>query len=179
MINLILEETLKEKDFECAKFCMILSQTFYKVSAEESRPRVFLQELIEGHEIWKQIEFWEGMIKHSINEELDNKHSYNYQSESDDERNQRTQSIAFGQLLSFSYNMLSFEIGKDKVGETINNFCKVYKLQKELSEQITKSVEDYSEKVDQQVKMDVIEDNMSNISGEGEIESERSHVTKI
>lgn len=162
----VLDETMRERDFESAKFCMILSQTFYKVSSDPNKPRVFLQEAIESHEIWKQIEFWEGIIKYSINEEVHNQRAYNvYHTETSDDKKIRIQSIAFGQLLSFTFNMLSFEIPKDKVRDTINSFCKLYKIQEEMASQILKSVDEYTTTMDQQVKMDIVDDNLSVISG--------------
>jgi len=42
---------------------MILSQTFYRVSTELNNPRLFLQLSIESHEIWRDMETWEGIIK--------------------------------------------------------------------------------------------------------------------
>lgn len=167
LLKAILDETLKEKDYESAKFCMILSQTFYKVSSDPNKPRVFLQEAIEDHEIWKQTEFWEGIIKYSINEEVHNQRAYHtYHSESADDKQMRIQSIAFGQLLSFTFNMLSFAIPKEKVKDTIYNFCRIYKMPEEMASQIIKSVDDYTYSIDQQVKMDIVDENLSMISEE-------------
>jgi hypothetical protein len=165
LLNLILDDASKEKDYESAKFCMILSQTFYRVSTDPNNLRIFLQAAIETHEIWKQTEFWEGIIKYSIHEEVYHQKNYNnYTQESPDDKQLRIQSIAFGQLLSFTFNMLSFEIPKEKVRETINSFCKSFKIGEELSSQIIKSVDEYSSSFDQQVKMDIIDDNLSVIS---------------
>jgi hypothetical protein len=167
MLNKILDETSREKDYECAKFCMIISQTFYKVSSDPNKPRVFLQEAIDNHEIWKQTEFWEGIIRYSINEEIHNQRAlHTYHSESPDDKQMRIQSVAFGQLLSFSFNMLSFLIPKEKVRETINNFCKIYKIQEDMAAQILKSVDDYTDSMDQQLKLDIIDDNLSSLSDE-------------
>jgi hypothetical protein len=163
----VLDETLKEKDYESAKFCMIISQTFYKVHSDPNQPRLFLQEAIQSHDIWKQTEFWEGIIKYSINEEIHNHRSFhNYYNESQSEKQMRLQSIGFGQLLSFSFNMLSFEIGKEKVRDLIKNFSKLYKIPDEMSIQIIKSVDEYSATIDQQVKMEMVDDNLSAISDE-------------
>src|SRR4051794_33012757 len=86
----ILDETLKEKDYESAKFCMIISQTFYKIHTDPNKPRIFLQEAIELHDIWKLTEFWEGIIKYSINEEIHNSRAYHtYHSESADDKQMR------------------------------------------------------------------------------------------
>ena len=123
LLGRILDETAKERDYESAKFCMILSQTFYKISADPNKVRVFLQEAIESHDIWKQTDFWEGIIKYSVNDEAHNQRAaHTYINESVDDKQMRIQSIAFGQLLSFSFNMLSFLIPKEKVKETINSF---------------------------------------------------------
>jgi len=59
----ILNEIYKDKDYESAKACMILSQTFYRVSTELSTPRLFLQIAIESHIIWKDMEIWEWILK--------------------------------------------------------------------------------------------------------------------
>jgi hypothetical protein len=165
LLNKILDEAIKEKDFETTKFCMILSQTFYKASNSSTCARVFLQQAIEGHEVWKRIDFWEGIIKYSIHEEVHYKrtNTYDYK-ESANDKQIRIQSIAFGQLLSFTFNMLSFEIPKEKVRESINSFCMLYKIPEELSIQILRSVDDYSTTMDQQVKNDIIEDNLSVLS---------------
>jgi hypothetical protein len=167
MLLRILDETAKEKDYECAKFCMIISQTFYRVSSDPHNPRIFLQEAIESHDIWKLTEFWEGIIRYSINEELHNQRAlHTYHSESADDKLMRMQSVAFGQLLSFSFNMLSFMIPKEKVRETIHNFCKIYKIQEDMAFQILKSVEEYTDSMDQQLKLEIIDDNLSSISEE-------------
>jgi len=167
LLGRILDEATKDKDYECSKFCMIISQTFYKVSADPNKSRIFLQEAIETHEIWKSTDFWEGVIKYSINEEAHGQKATNtYQNETPEDKQMRIQSVAFGQLLSFSFNMLSFLIPKEKVKDTINNFCKIYKIQDEMAMQILKSVDDYSDSIDKQVKMDIIDDNFVNITDE-------------
>lgn len=66
LLNRILDEIVLQKDFESAKYCMILSQTFFKPSIDITNQRIFLQNAIENHEIWKNIEFWEQIIKCNI-----------------------------------------------------------------------------------------------------------------
>lgn len=165
LLNQILDETSKDKDYESAKFCMILSQTFYKISQDNNHPRIFLQQAIETHEIWKQQDFWEGIVKYSIHEEVNHQRNYNsYNNETQDERILRIQSISFGQLLSFTFNMLSFDIPKEKVKDISYVFIKNYKIPEEMGYQIIKTIDDYSETIDQKVKMDIIEDNLSVLS---------------
>jgi hypothetical protein len=166
-LNRILDENLKEKDFEAAKFCMIISQTFYKVSNDPNKPRIFLQETIDSHDIWKHTDFWDGIIKFAVNEEIYNQRAHHtYVSESADDKQTRIQSVAFGQLVTYTYNMLSFDISKEKAKETINNFCKIYKLPEELEIQILRSVDDYTPTTDEQIKNEIINDNLSTICNE-------------
>lgn len=144
---------------------MIISQTFYKNSDDINDPRIILQQHIEGHEIWKRIEFWEGIIKYSIHEEAHNQKFFNaYGRETEMEKAIRLSNIAFGQLFSFAYNMLSFQIPKTKVKEVITSFSKIFNVDEEMKSQIFKMVEEFTEIVDQQIKMDILEDNISMVS---------------
>ncbi len=59
----ILDEIVKAKDYESFKYCLILSQTFYKVSKENHKPRIFLQNAIEIHPVCIEVSFWEEVIK--------------------------------------------------------------------------------------------------------------------
>lgn len=70
LLNRILDEINMQKDFESAKYCMILSQTFYKPSSDINNHRIYLHTAIENHEIWKNIEFWEQIIKCIIKNEF-------------------------------------------------------------------------------------------------------------
>ena len=61
-----LEDIYKEKDFDSTRFCMLLSQTFYKTATEPNKPRIFLQTAIEVHDIWKNVDYWEELIRCKI-----------------------------------------------------------------------------------------------------------------
>jgi len=90
------------------------------------------------------MEFWEGLIKYNINEELHNQKNYNmYTSESNDEKTLRIKNTAFSQLNSFIYNMLSFEIRKDRIRDLVMNFSKYHSINEEGTQQIFKNIEDY------------------------------------
>ena len=58
-----IDDMSRDKDFESTRFFMLLSQTFYKTASEPNKPRIFLQTAIEKHDIWKNMEFWEEIIK--------------------------------------------------------------------------------------------------------------------
>jgi hypothetical protein len=60
MLN-ILDEVIKEKDYECARYCIILSQTYHYFD-ELDNTKYFLQKKIENHELLKMSDFWENFI---------------------------------------------------------------------------------------------------------------------
>lgn len=42
---------------------MNLAQTLYKAANQPNKPRVFLQNVIEDHPLWKSADFWEEFLK--------------------------------------------------------------------------------------------------------------------
>jgi len=107
-------------------------------------PRIFLQSAIDSHQIWREMEFWEGLIKYNINEELHNQKNYNmYTSETNEEKCLRIKNTALSQLNSFIYNMLSFEIRKDKIRDLVINFCRYHQIGEDQMASIFKNIEDY------------------------------------
>ncbi len=63
LLNLCLDEIWKDKDYQSAVVVMTLSQTLYKNALQPNKPRVFLQNILEYHSIWKNMDFWEDFIK--------------------------------------------------------------------------------------------------------------------
>lgn len=45
---------------------MNLAQTLYKAANQPNKPRVFLQNVIEDHPLWKSADFWEEFLKCKI-----------------------------------------------------------------------------------------------------------------
>jgi hypothetical protein len=62
-----LESIYKDRDFESSISIMMLSQTFYKTATEPNKPRIFIQISILSHRMWKDLEFWEELIRCMIN----------------------------------------------------------------------------------------------------------------
>jgi predicted metalloprotease with PDZ domain len=63
LLYICLDEVVKDKDYQSAKNCMNIAQTLYKTANEPNKPRIFLQNLLESHSIWKSQDFWEEFIK--------------------------------------------------------------------------------------------------------------------
>jgi hypothetical protein len=56
----LLDKSIEFKDYETARFTMILSQTFYTLQNKE---KISLQNKIESHNIWTKIDFWEDFFR--------------------------------------------------------------------------------------------------------------------
>jgi len=136
----MLEDLIKYKDYENIKYCLILSQTFYKITNESSNSKVFLQAIIAKHHIWKNFEFWEELIKYSVIEEI-NLQSLGIPNNLEEE-NDKNNNIVFSQLLSLSYQILIFIKEKDKIKDLILKFIKVYQLPEQFSNQLLKTIEE-------------------------------------
>ena len=80
-----------------------------------------------------------------INEEMHSQKNYNiYTFESSVQKNKRIKSIVVTQLISFSYNMLSFNVSKEKVKDLILSFSKYYEIEEVSVQEIIKNLEEYS-----------------------------------
>ena len=174
LLNKILDEIIIHKDYNSAKYCIILSQTFFKPSCDIVKKKIFLQSVIENHEIWKNIDVWEQMIKRklcyhlvSINEEM-NKQSlfslYNFENPNDEKS--RIENSVFGQLIIFIENMMSFDVNKQKVKDLVMEFCKIHSMSEELTLQISKQIDEYNVNTSQFIRNELVDDNLAFISDE-------------
>lgn len=113
-----------------------MSFTFYKfarieqtVSGVYREEKIFLQASIVDHPIWKDLEFWESAMFNSINEELSQQKNYKLEeNETAGETTLRLRNLVFGQLTSYSHNMLMFNLDKMEVRNLLSKFCKAYSL---------------------------------------------------
>ena len=172
LFNKILDEIYIHKDYESAKSCIILSQTFYK-PADDINQKIFLFDTIENHQIWKNIKFWEQIIKCksyiylvSIREEINNqKHNF----DNPDDEKKCNEYCIFGQLISFIYNMISFNVGIEIVKDLIMEFCKIHNLSDDLTKQISLNIQEYNDRKSQIKSKEIVNDNISIISSEKNI----------
>lgn len=120
-----------ENDISTALKVMILTLTFYKIgnNFQQKNEKIFLQASISNHPLWNLVDFWECAIFNSIKEELKCQKVYHLNLlESDNETSNREKNIIFGQLASYSHNMLMFGLKKDLVKEITILFIKNFYL---------------------------------------------------
>ena len=137
----ILDISEKENDYESAKNCIILSQTFY---IEEKGKKKYLFESIMDNKWLTSAEFWEGVIEKMIQGELEKNQLMNntISKETGEEKKKRISNIAFSQVLPYSNNMLDFKMDRNVILGVVNKFIEKYEIEKELAEPIVSNVKD-------------------------------------
>ena len=144
LLNESLSNSYKEKDFVCIKLIIIISTNLFKLNKIKNNPRVFLYEYIKGNSIWKDIKFWENLIKYDINEEMHNQKKYSlYSEENDILRNIRIKDVIKRQVSTNLYNMNLFDINSSLMFKIINYFSNYYELQSSVVEYLNNIVKNY------------------------------------
>jgi hypothetical protein len=144
VFNVILNNSRKEKDFESINLCMILSQTFYKISKDN----IFLQTEVKKNEIWKKHSFWEEIIEFSIKEKIYNTKGFLiFLEENEEEREERVKQAANSILITFLYNMQLFDMSKEERKKIINKFVNKYDIKNFMFLDNELEVEEISDEV--------------------------------
>ena len=151
LLNECLNNSYKEKDFVCIKLIIIITKNLFKLNKVSNNPRVFLHEYIKNNSVWKDIKFWENLIKFDINEEMHNqKKYYLYSEENDILKNIRIKDIIKREVSSNLYNMNLFEINSSLMFKIINYFSNFYEIQPNVVEFLNNIVKNYQIDANQQ-----------------------------
>ena len=153
ILNFILELSQKEKDFDGAKNCIILSQTFYyeKTKGKEKKKK-YLSDYIKNNKWLKSLDFWEELTDFMIqgeitkNEEINKKNNF---VETPEQIKSRLSNIAFSQVLSNSNSMIEFMVNKDDINKFIDFFVKKYGIEKSIEEVIYENIKNTSYQMDE------------------------------
>ena len=163
LLNECLNNAYKEKDFVCIKLIIIITTNLFKLNKISNNPRVFLHEYIKNNSVWKDIKFWENLIKFDINEEMHNqKKYYLYSEENDILKNIRIKEIIKKQVSSNLYNMNIFDINSSLMFKIINYFSNYYELQSSAVEFLNNIVKNYQIDINQ--KSNKIKISIKNLS---------------
>jgi hypothetical protein len=145
--NLLYESLIysyKEKDFVCIKLIIEISTNLFKLNKVSTNPRVFLYEYLKNNFLWKDIKFWENLIKYDINEEMHNqKKYYLYSQENELLKNLRIKDIIKSQVSTNLYNMNLFEIDSSLMFKIINYFSNYYELKSSAIDFLNNIVKNY------------------------------------
>jgi len=145
--NLLYESLIysyKEKDFVCIKLIIEISTNLFKLNKVSTNPRVFLYEYLKNNFLWKDIKFWENLIKYDINEEMHNqKKYYLYSQENELLKNLRIKDIIKSQVSTNLYNMNLFEIDSSLMFKIIDYFSNYYELKSSAIDFLNNIVKNY------------------------------------
>ena len=161
IISSLLDKSIEYEDYECIKFCMILSQTFYL----QGEKKVSLQSGIALNQIWQDKNFWKNIIEYSIYEDLNISKGYIvFLKEDIKTREKRVESTIISNLITFLFNMKLFGYSEEDSKIVIDEFIEKYNIDKKVvyaSDVSMKEIKDdiIVESVDNIVKNDITEEN--------------------
>ena len=161
IISSLLDKSIEYEDYECIKFCMILSQTFYL----QGEKKVSLQSGIALNQIWQDKNFWKNIIEYSIYEDLNISKGYIvFLKEDLKTREKRVESTIISNLITFLFNMKLFGYSEEDTKIVIDEFIEKYNIDKKVvyaSDVSMKEIKDdiIFESVDNIVKNDITEEN--------------------
>ena len=126
LLNIILMYAEKEKNYENAKNCIILSQTFY-YNDEIKNQKVYIFKYIKDNKWIKGSDFWRNFIEVNINNQLESKIGYDEGKLSD---------LIFTQLVTFITNMKQLNIDLRIITKIADEFIEKYNYLKKESRDI-------------------------------------------
>ena len=140
ILNLILKSAEKEKDYNAAKNCMILSQTYYfdEKDKEGNVKKKYLLEYILNFNWLRTPGFWRGIIEDNITSEANKYMTLNPKEPSLFDKNdqgsiEKLSNICFSQILPYANNMKEFFMDDRLIVKIIDEFVEKYEVQKELA----------------------------------------------
>ena len=121
----ILNVIKNDEDMFTAKNIMILSQTYFKKDGEK---KIYLQETIQKHEIFKQKKFWENLFTFFMNKEIQKLRKSIDLNDIIEQGKNNYNKLAFGQIMSICNNMIEFGLDKNEIYEILEPKIKYYDL---------------------------------------------------
>ena len=126
----------KNEDYDSAKNCIILSETYYYEEKNTSN-KIYLIELISDNKWLKNPEFWRKIIDVMIKEDIEKlKIRKNNVKISQKEEKQSIDNIVFGQIICYINNMKDFKIENKIIIKIVDEFLDKYKIGNQLSKNI-------------------------------------------
>ena len=136
VLNTILNNAEKNKIYNNAKNCLILSQTFFYL--EKNNEKKYLFEKIKNHKWLLSASFWESFIKIEIDREIKTFLKTHSEitledieicsEELSDIIKLRLSEILFSQLVAYVNNMTDLNIDKSIIIQITDGFCEKYKF---------------------------------------------------
>ena len=130
LFSSLIDISKKEKDYHSVEMAIILSKTYYIM---ENKKKLYIQNLIQNNENFKEKSFWEELLIYSISKEvIRSKKRDGDNSEKEDILNEKNANIIFSQLLSLIDNMSDFGIDGEMIKQIIEPKLIYYKVDDKL-----------------------------------------------
>ena len=134
---IIIDNIIKDEDYNMAKTVMILSETYYKI--DEKNEKCYLHNIIKENKLFSNISFWEKILNISLKEEINrikkikNQNEYHIENKIEDnnievENIEKYNDIVFGQIIYVVNCMIDFGINKENIKKIIDPIIEEYKL---------------------------------------------------
>ena len=124
----IILNAFNQNDYEIIQYVIILSQTFYKEPLNNKK--ILLQDELKNIEIFKLNQTWKILIENNINKEIINQ-KINENEINNEENKLKLQNIIFSILITFKFNMESFDFDKEKQNQILKEILDKYNLKDE------------------------------------------------
>ena len=177
LFTYILDISEKEKDYDSALNCIILSQTYYCEVINQQNNKKEKRYLVDGikHNKWlTSVEFWDGILELMIEREIKKNENIN-QNKDEKEKKGNLNNIVFSQLFSYSNNMVEFNINKKDIQFLVEKYSKKYDIGKELYESIIGNINNKEEKKEEIKEHEKIEKNIE-VKKENNDKKEKNNV---
>ena len=129
---IMVDKIISEEDVRCAKFIIILSQTFYcKINNED----VYIQYYLKNNELFSNIEIWEKYLNYLIEEEISRASKIEKRETiKTDENNKKykMKNIISSILIPFCDNMTEFGMDIEKIYKIIEPIIEKFQLKDSL-----------------------------------------------
>ena len=132
MINILDLNNTDICDYEICSMIIILSLTFFKYDVNEGK--VYIENKIESHDIFKKKEFWFDLASYYIQEnyQVQEKGVTGFIDELDEENNKKIKSVIDAKISTILYNMKQFHVPINLVKELSIILCKQFNIDKNL-----------------------------------------------
>lgn len=144
ILNQILSFAEKDKNYEEAKHCIILSQTFFSIS-KKTKNKYYLFEYIKNNKWLKSSEFWDSITDCMIEAEIESNNKVLGQEaldkENSDQRRERQSQVCISQLLTFSENMIDFGLSKEEIDKIIKKKVEKFEITESFQQLIYEHIE--------------------------------------
>ena len=131
ILNQILSLAEKDKNYEEAKHCIILSQTFFSLTKRDKK-KFYLFEYIKNNKWLKSSEFWDSITDCMIEAEIESNNKVLGQEaldkETSDQRRERQSQVCISQLLTFSENMIDFNLSREEIDKIIKKKVEKFEI---------------------------------------------------